>query len=108
MVIQTIIGDTVLVCIIFLSYLNLIARNIQIYRCWIVYGRSFLVITPSASLWLGLVGSTIWIIFLEATLNVLFSANQITHAITVFWSITIALNVITTGTLRTFYNSNTP
>ncbi|KAF9477028.1 hypothetical protein BDN70DRAFT_881663 [Pholiota conissans] len=81
-VIQTIIGDAVL-----------------IYRCWIVYHRSILVILPSLLLWFGLVGSTIWTLILEAMLNVLFNARQVTHAITTFWSITIALNTITTGLL---------
>ncbi|KAF9473506.1 hypothetical protein BDN70DRAFT_885758 [Pholiota conissans] len=81
-VLQTIIGDAVL-----------------IYRCWIVYQRSILVVLPSLLLWFGLVGSTIWALILEAMLNVLFNARQVTHAITTFWSITIALNTITTGLL---------
>ncbi|KAF9477033.1 hypothetical protein BDN70DRAFT_881672 [Pholiota conissans] len=83
-VVQTIIGDAVL-----------------IYRCWVVYQRSFVVIAVSFLLWLALTASGVWIIFLEATLKsrVLISAKQLTPAITLFWAVTITLNIITTGLL---------
>ncbi|KAF8185731.1 hypothetical protein BJ912DRAFT_1060553 [Pholiota molesta] len=83
-IVQTIIGDAVL-----------------IYRCWVVYQRSFLVVAVSFLLWLTLTASGIWITFLEATLKsrVLISAKQLSPAITLFWAVTITLNIITTGLL---------
>ncbi|KAF9477027.1 hypothetical protein BDN70DRAFT_922883 [Pholiota conissans] len=79
---QTAIGDAVL-----------------IYRCWIVYSYSLLVITPSSALWFAMVGSAIWAIVLEGSLNVLFDAGPVIQAIRTFWSITIVLNIITTSLL---------
>jgi hypothetical protein len=80
-VVQTMIGDAML-----------------IYRCWIIYNRSWLVVAFSILLWLGCFASTIWVIFLEATLHsrVLVSASQLLPAGTTFWGLTISLNIITT------------
>ncbi|KAF8174896.1 hypothetical protein BJ912DRAFT_989506 [Pholiota molesta] len=82
--VQTTIGDAVLV-----------------YRCWVVYQRSFRVIAVSCLLWLALMGAGIWLIYLEATLKsrLLISAKQLSPATTLCWAVTIALNIITTGLL---------
>ncbi|CAA7268856.1 unnamed protein product [Cyclocybe aegerita] len=83
-VVQTMIGDAML-----------------IYRCWVVYHQSFLVVSCSIVLWLGCLATTIWVIYLEATLHsrVLVSASQLQPAGTSFWALTIVLNIITTGLL---------
>ncbi|PFH45331.1 hypothetical protein AMATHDRAFT_160736 [Amanita thiersii Skay4041] len=83
-VMQTMIGDAML-----------------IYRCWVMYGRSFTVVSFSVLLWLGAIVCTILVTYLEATLHsrVLISARQLRPAGTAFWAITIAINVITTSLL---------
>ncbi|KAF8157258.1 hypothetical protein B0H34DRAFT_712941 [Crassisporium funariophilum] len=83
-VIQTMIGDAML-----------------IYRCWVLYDKSWIVVAFSVILWLGCFSTTVWVIYLEATLHsrVLVSASQLLPAGTSFWALTIVLNIITTGLL---------
>ncbi|KAF4623801.1 hypothetical protein D9613_001289 [Agrocybe pediades] len=81
-VVQTLVGDAML-----------------IYRCFIIYSRSYLVILLPVILWLGGFAATIWVIYLEATLHsrVLVTAKQLRPSGSLFWGLTIALNVITTS-----------
>jgi hypothetical protein len=83
-VLQTTIGDAVL-----------------IYRCWIVYEKSWLVVSLSILLWLGDTFCTIMIIVLESTLHsrVLINSARLTPYLTAFWALTISLNIITTTLL---------
>ncbi|KAF9552273.1 hypothetical protein CPC08DRAFT_714748 [Agrocybe pediades] len=83
-VVQTLVGDAML-----------------IYRCFIIYSRSYLVILLPVILWLGGFAATIWVIYLEATLHsrVLVTAKQLRPSGSLFWGLTIALNVITTSLL---------
>ncbi|PPQ64865.1 hypothetical protein CVT26_002583 [Gymnopilus dilepis] len=82
--IQTMIGDSML-----------------IYRCWIIYGRSWRVITLPVVLWFGCLGASLWIVVIEAGLrsNALISSEQIQPAGSTFWAISPALNILTTGLL---------
>ncbi|TFK38521.1 hypothetical protein BDQ12DRAFT_582127, partial [Crucibulum laeve] len=84
LVVQTMIGDGILV-----------------YRCWVVYNKSWLLTGFSFILWLGGVFCTIYIIYIESTLHTkaLVNSSKLAPVITAFWSITISLNIITTALL---------
>ncbi|KAF8157261.1 hypothetical protein B0H34DRAFT_493391 [Crassisporium funariophilum] len=81
---QTMVGDAML-----------------IYRCWVLYSKSWMVVTLSITLWLGCFTTAVWVICLEATLHshVLVGASQLRPVGTSFWSLTVALNIVTTGLL---------
>ncbi|KIJ52201.1 hypothetical protein M422DRAFT_157182 [Sphaerobolus stellatus SS14] len=82
--VQTSIGDAVLV-----------------YRCWVVYGKSIRVVALPTLLWMGNAVCTIAITRVETRLNhgALVTAKELQPWITTFWSLTISLNIITTGLL---------
>ncbi|KAG6919698.1 hypothetical protein DXG01_002644 [Tephrocybe rancida] len=72
-----------------------------IYRCWVVYSRSWRVIAFSIILWLGGFVCEICLVYYEITAksNVLVSASNLHPFGTAFWASTVALNVITTALL---------
>jgi hypothetical protein len=70
-----------------------------VYRCWVVYGRSWLVISLPGLLVLGNTAVTGVVLYLEITLNqhALLSVKQIKPFGAAFWALTIVINIITTG-----------
>ncbi|KAJ7846032.1 hypothetical protein B0H14DRAFT_963320 [Mycena olivaceomarginata] len=76
-----------------------IADMMLVYRCWVVYGRSWLVISLPGLLVLGNTAVTGVVLYLEITLNqhALLSVKQIKPFGAAFWALTIVINIITTG-----------
>ncbi|KAF5376594.1 hypothetical protein D9757_009591 [Collybiopsis confluens] len=85
-----------------------ISDGILVYRCWIVTSKShFLLILP-VMLWLGDLAMTIYITFLEATAGnthelLTGGESTITAVITSAWSMSIANNIITTGSMIVWF-----
>ncbi|TFK39225.1 hypothetical protein BDQ12DRAFT_583199, partial [Crucibulum laeve] len=73
----------------------------QIYRCWVVYNRSWLSVSLSLLLWLGCLACGVRIIFLAGTLHVPALVNgEVTYPYNAtFWGISVAVNIVTTGLL---------
>ncbi|TFK39227.1 hypothetical protein BDQ12DRAFT_744594 [Crucibulum laeve] len=73
----------------------------QIYRCWVVYSRSWLSISLSLLLWLGCLACGVRFIFLAGTLHVpALVYTEVTFPYNVaFWGISVAVNIVTTGLL---------
>jgi hypothetical protein len=71
---------------------------IQIYRCWIVFGRNFWVVIPSILLWLG--GTTCGIIltYTFATLDssTLINDDKASPFVDSMIALTLAMNILTT------------
>ncbi|KAJ7326169.1 hypothetical protein DFH08DRAFT_884978 [Mycena albidolilacea] len=76
-----------------------IADMMLVYRCWVIYGRSWLVISLPGLLVLGNTAVTGVVLYLEITLNqhALLSVKQIKPFGAAFWALTIVINIITTG-----------
>ncbi|KAF8063438.1 hypothetical protein FPV67DRAFT_1672463 [Lyophyllum atratum] len=72
-----------------------------IYRCWVVYARSWLVVAFSILLWLGGTVCSVFLVYYEITFKShgLVSASKLHPFGVAFWASTVALNVITTGLL---------
>ncbi|KAF9548958.1 hypothetical protein CPC08DRAFT_648328 [Agrocybe pediades] len=83
-ILQTMIGDAML-----------------IYRCWIVYGKSWRAVFVSGVLWLGCIAATICHIVAEATLHskALITSRETRPSAVAFWGLTNALNLFTTALL---------
>jgi hypothetical protein len=77
-----------------------IADIMLVYRCWIVYSRSWLAISLPGLLVLGNTAVTGVVLYIEITLNqhALLSVKQIKPFGVAFWALTVVINVITTGT----------
>ncbi|TFK39913.1 hypothetical protein BDQ12DRAFT_711990 [Crucibulum laeve] len=84
LLLQTTIGDAML-----------------IYRCWVVYNRSLLVVAFSIVMWCGGTVCSVFLVYYEATFHsqVLVSAEKLHPFGVAFWALTVGLNVITTGLL---------
>ncbi|KAJ7749572.1 hypothetical protein DFH07DRAFT_555271 [Mycena maculata] len=80
---------------------TLLGDGMLIYRCWVVYGRSWRVVAFSILLWCGAAGCTGMVLHLEGTLrsNALITSGSLHPPITSFWLLTITLNLLTTGLL---------
>ncbi|PBK63138.1 hypothetical protein ARMSODRAFT_963341 [Armillaria solidipes] len=78
---------------------TLVADGILTYRCWIVYGKSWIIAATPVLLWIGVLGTTITNIYLLSTIHseALTVATKLRPIVTSFWVISIALNVITTS-----------
>ncbi|KAJ3565895.1 hypothetical protein NP233_g7350 [Leucocoprinus birnbaumii] len=76
---------------------------VLIYRCWIVYGRRWLVVTPSLILYLGNLAMAAKLIEVEANPNTLraisLNSSQIRPWWLAFFAITAAQNTLTTSIL---------
>ncbi|TFK34335.1 hypothetical protein BDQ12DRAFT_613696 [Crucibulum laeve] len=72
-----------------------------IYRCWVVYNRSWLSVSPSIILWLGCLACGIRVIFLAGTLHVpaLVNSEKTYPYHSAFWGISVAVNIVTTSLL---------
>jgi hypothetical protein len=77
---------------------------LQVYRCWVVYGRSWLAISLPLLLVLGNMAVTGVVLFLEVTLNqhALLNISKLKPFGAAFWALTIVINVITTGGVSFF------
>lgn len=75
--------------------------HVKVYRCWVVYGYSWLASAVPCLLWLGTVGIMIGNLVLLGTQAVgnvsLVAPSDLRPVVTSFWALSIALNVITTG-----------
>ncbi|KAF7332999.1 hypothetical protein MVEN_02406200 [Mycena venus] len=76
-----------------------IADIMLVYRCWAVYGRSWLVISLPLLLVLANTAVTGVVLYLEITLNAhaLLNVKQVKPFGAAFWALTIVINVVTTG-----------
>ncbi|KAJ6529983.1 hypothetical protein DFH09DRAFT_1411391 [Mycena vulgaris] len=76
-----------------------IADVMMVYRCWVVYGRSWLAISLPLLLVLGNIAVTGVVLYLEITLHAhaLLNIKQLKPFGAAFWAMTIVINVITTG-----------
>ncbi|KAH6905140.1 hypothetical protein BKA70DRAFT_1431226 [Coprinopsis sp. MPI-PUGE-AT-0042] len=82
-VMQTFVGDAIL-----------------LYRCWIIYNRGWMVVALPALLWLGCTACGAMTIYVEATLDTdgaLLNAKNLIPFITSMLSLTLAMNLLTTG-----------
>lgn len=82
-VLQTFVGDAIL-----------------LYRCWIIYGRNWMIVALPAVLWLGGTVCGAMTIYVEATLDTdgaLLNAKNLIPFITSMLSLTLAMNILTTG-----------
>ncbi|KAJ6595600.1 hypothetical protein DFH09DRAFT_973684, partial [Mycena vulgaris] len=72
-----------------------------IYRCWIVYSKSWRVVALPILLFLGGGVCNVMTLILEANLhsNALVTSKALKPVITAFWILTIVLNILTTGLL---------
>ncbi|KAG7442944.1 uncharacterized protein BT62DRAFT_1079035 [Guyanagaster necrorhizus] len=78
---------------------TLVADGILTYRCWIVYGKSWMIAAAPVLLWIGVLGTTTANIYLLSTIHseALTAATKLRPVVTSFWVISIALNIITTA-----------
>ncbi|KAJ7036754.1 hypothetical protein C8F04DRAFT_1394021 [Mycena alexandri] len=75
--------------------------GLLIYRCWVVYGRSWRIVAFPILLWIGGAVCTVTNIVLEARLHsdALVTSKSLRPVIISFWVLTIVLNILTTGML---------
>lgn len=102
--VQTLIADAMLVIkfLFILSDLRLIHPFSKTYRCWVIYSKSWAIALIPGMLWLGvLVAAILNIIVLHSIHSEsLTVAKSLRPIVTSFWSISIALNIIATGSSR--------
>ncbi|TFK39236.1 hypothetical protein BDQ12DRAFT_744628 [Crucibulum laeve] len=80
---------------------NVFGDLMLIYRCWVVYDRSWLSISLSLLLWLGCLACGVRFIFLAGTLHVpaLVYTEVMFPYNAAFWGVSVAVNIVTTGLL---------
>ncbi|KAJ7749586.1 hypothetical protein DFH07DRAFT_828975 [Mycena maculata] len=80
---------------------TLLGDGMLIYRCWMVYGKSWRVVAFSILLWCGAAACTGMVLHIEGTLhsNALITSGSLQPLVTSFWLLTITLNLLTTGLL---------
>jgi hypothetical protein len=71
----------------------------QVYRCWIIYEKSWRVVAFPMLLWLGTAACTAMNIQIEANLHshALITSGSLQPVIISFWVLTITQNILTTG-----------
>ncbi|KAJ7886671.1 hypothetical protein B0H13DRAFT_2044062 [Mycena leptocephala] len=76
-----------------------IADMMLVYRCWVIYGRSWIAISLPLLLVLGNTAVTGVVLYLEITLktHALLNIKQLKPFGAAFWAMTIVINVLTTG-----------
>ncbi|KAF8075330.1 hypothetical protein FPV67DRAFT_1728519 [Lyophyllum atratum] len=84
-----------------LMFQTIIADAILIYRCWVVYHRSWLKVAFSILLWLGGIVCAIFMVYHESTFkeHVLVSVSKLRPFGVAFWASSVTLNIITTALL---------
>ncbi|KAJ7699059.1 hypothetical protein B0H17DRAFT_1196636 [Mycena rosella] len=78
---------------------SLTGDAILIYRCWLIYGRSWTIITLPLLLWVAALTCDARLVRLQTTMSGDIEASK--HVMpwgTAFWAFTLAINVLTTGT----------
>ncbi|KAJ7678566.1 hypothetical protein B0H14DRAFT_2552661 [Mycena olivaceomarginata] len=80
---------------------TLLGDGMLIYRCWIVYEKSWRMIVFSLLLWLGTAACTAMNIQIETSLHshALITSSSLQPVIILFWVLTIAQNFLTTRLL---------
>ncbi|KIK61736.1 hypothetical protein GYMLUDRAFT_73243 [Collybiopsis luxurians FD-317 M1] len=83
---------------------KLISDGVLIYRCWVVYNKSWFIISFPLLLWLGYLGLAIFVVYLEASAgnpHVLLtgpgSLSSLTPSITAGWTMSLVNNILATG-----------
>jgi hypothetical protein len=78
---------------------SIIGDGILVYRCWVVFSRSWLAIGVSVVLWLATTGCSVAALYFAGTLHShdTVNAGKLQPLITSFLASSIALNVVTTG-----------
>jgi hypothetical protein len=74
----------------------------QIYRCFHVWGRSWVVISFPLALWFADFGIGLWESWLEGTRHIPLTDSPFPTSASVFWGLIAAINTYTTGTCRIF------
>ena len=74
----------------------------QIYRCFHVWGRAWVVISLPLVLWFADVGIALWEIWVEATTHVPLTSGPIPTTSSVYWGLIATINIYTTGVCWTF------
>ncbi|TFK36547.1 hypothetical protein BDQ12DRAFT_576569, partial [Crucibulum laeve] len=73
--------------------------GVLVYRCWTVYGKSWIVAFTPIILWMGIVALTIWLVYIQANISLgsrLY--NPLAFPVcTAMWGVTIFLNVLATS-----------
>lgn len=83
-------------------------RNHQIYRCFVIYSRSWKIALLPILMWLADVACSVMIIFITATLRqdtVISQQHMLKPFLLSFFIVTIALNFLTTGMSRGLYQA---
>ncbi|KAF4623217.1 hypothetical protein D9613_001292 [Agrocybe pediades] len=100
-ILQTMIGDAMLVCYnsftpTTIAVPSLINTSSQIYRCWIVYGKSWRAVFVSVVLWLGCIAATICHIVAEVTLHskALITSRETRPSAVAFWGLKIRIALL--------------
>jgi hypothetical protein len=78
---------------------DIFLTSTKIYRCWIVYEKTWQMIVFSLLLWLGTAACTAMNIQIETSLHshALITSRSLQPVIILFWVLTIAQNFLTTG-----------
>lgn len=77
-----------------------VGDSILLFRCWIVYGRNWLIICVPVVLWLGTAACGAMTVYIEATFDTsgqLLNASSLVPFITSMLCLTLATNVLTTS-----------
>jgi hypothetical protein len=77
----------------------------QIYRCFHVWGRSWIVISLPLALWFADLGNALWEVWLEGTTHTSFTSGLLSTMSSVFWGLIAAINTYTTGKCLIFQHS---
>ncbi|KAH7870453.1 hypothetical protein F5879DRAFT_920744 [Lentinula edodes] len=83
---------------------KVISDGVLVYRCWAVCDRRIIVVVFPILLWMGYLGTGIFVIYLEASAGnpkVLLTGglSSLTPSITAGWTMSLANNIITTGVI---------
>ncbi|KAJ3807562.1 hypothetical protein EV368DRAFT_87435 [Lentinula lateritia] len=83
---------------------KVISDGVLVYRCWAVCDRKIIVVVFPILLWMGYLGTGIFVIYLEASAGnpkVLLTGglSSLTPSITAGWTMSLANNIITTGVI---------
>ncbi|KAJ3861040.1 hypothetical protein EV359DRAFT_84723 [Lentinula novae-zelandiae] len=83
---------------------KVISDGVLVYRCWAVCDRRIIVVVFPILLWMGYLGTGIFVIYLEASAGnpkVLLTGglSSLTPSITAGWTMSLVNNIITTGVI---------
>ncbi|KAF7351554.1 hypothetical protein MSAN_01587900 [Mycena sanguinolenta] len=96
---QSILGDAMAVRILFLTVVRYETVSHKVYRCWVLWNRRYVVaVVPFCLLIASTIsGITVTVLFGSVNPNASIFDPRLAHWITVFYSVAVAQNMITTG-----------